>query len=165
MDDIYRSVTTPEKWDSVTRRESGSKQWYNNVKLFWSVSASTSTSTSALARLYLLTGYRVSSSIDEVHLLAEERGATLEVIISRMKSFGADSGRIIAVSATVPNIEDVAVWIGPGPHISRANGKARPMAHVLKFSDAFRTCPLQKYVFLSLLSVQAEDRMAERKVY
>ncbi|KAJ3368229.1 ATP-dependent DNA helicase MER3, partial [Entophlyctis sp. JEL0112] len=61
--------------------------------------------------------------IDEVHVLNEpRRGAVLEVIVSRMRtvntecllSGGGDSGkklRIIAISATAPNIEDIAVWL------------------------------------------------------
>ena len=53
--------------------------------------------------------------IDEVHMLAEERGATLEVIVSRMKTVNKDVSsakmRLIAISATVPNIGDVAEWL------------------------------------------------------
>ena len=43
----------------------------------------------------------------------EARGSTLEVVISRMKARGS-SVRFILVSATVPNIRDVAAWIGKG---------------------------------------------------
>ncbi|CAD6947752.1 unnamed protein product, partial [Tilletia laevis] len=49
--------------------------------------------------------------IDEVHILHEKgRGARLEVIVSRMKNYGQQI-RFVAVSATVPNLEDVAEWI------------------------------------------------------
>lgn len=41
----------------------------------------------------------------------ENRGSTLEVIISRMKT-GNAFVRLIVISATVPNIDDVARWIG-----------------------------------------------------
>lgn len=89
-------------------------------------------------------------SIDEVHLLAEERGATLEVIVSRMRAVNPDI-RFVAVSATVPNIEDVAVWLGPGAAASNrpvskdAEGNILPpMARVMKFGDEFRPVPLQK---------------------
>lgn len=44
---------------------------------------------------------------DEVHMLKEKRGAILEVVVSRMKQIKADL-RFVALSATVPNIEDVA---------------------------------------------------------
>lgn len=42
------------------------------------------------------------------------RGATLEVIISRMKTVSSESVnkiRIVAVSATVPNLVDIADWL------------------------------------------------------
>ena len=49
-----------------------------------------------------------------MHILNESRGSTLEVVISRMKARGK-SVRFILVSATVPNIGDVAAWIGNEP--------------------------------------------------
>ena len=54
--------------------------------------------------------------IDEVHLLNDPRGAALEAIVSRtkmlartpeMKSSSLSSVRFLAVSATIPNIEDL----------------------------------------------------------
>lgn len=46
-------------------------------------------------------------------MLKEKRGAVLEVVVSRMKQIGSGL-RMIALSATVPNIQDVArfVWFG-----------------------------------------------------
>lgn len=35
------------------------------------------------------------------------------MVVSRMKSLGSGV-RFVAVSATVPNIGDVATWLGPG---------------------------------------------------
>src|SRR5690554_6244573 len=49
--------------------------------------------------------------IDEVHILEESRGAVLEVIVSRMKTIGSDV-RFVALSATVPNSGDIALWLG-----------------------------------------------------
>ena len=46
----------------------------------------------------------------QVHILNESRGSTLEVVISRMKLRGSGV-RFVLVSATVPNIDDVAAWI------------------------------------------------------
>lgn len=43
----------------------------------------------------------------------ETRGSVLEVVTSRMKLRGPNI-RFILVSATVPNIQDVAKWIGSG---------------------------------------------------
>ncbi|XP_078484330.1 putative ATP-dependent DNA helicase HFM1 [Ciona intestinalis] len=86
-------LTTPEKWDSMTRR------WRDN--------------TSLVRRVHLFL-------IDEVHLLNDEaRGATMEAVVSRMKTVqsctnaGKDTGlRFVAVSATIPNTEDIAEWLG-----------------------------------------------------
>jgi hypothetical protein len=49
----------------------------------------------------------------KVHILNESRGSTLEVVTSRMK-FRGSLIRFVLVSATVPNIQDVAAWIGGG---------------------------------------------------
>lgn len=46
----------------------------------------------------------------QVHILNEPRGSTLEVVVCRMKTRGS-AVRFVAVSATVPNIDDVARWI------------------------------------------------------
>ena len=54
--------------------------------------------------------------IDEVHLLNDPRGAALEAIVSRIKIVSCNSKmklnplaqvRLVAVSATIPNIEDL----------------------------------------------------------
>lgn len=81
-------------------------------------------------------------SIDEVHLLAEERGSTLEVVVARMKR-NANTTRFIAVSATVPNIEDVGVWLGPGELPSNTEPQRdamrnRPMARVRSYLEYVR---------------------------
>lgn len=100
----------PEKWDAVTRRSS-----MNRI----------------LSRLHLM-------MIDEVHTLNEApRGATLEVVVARMKSRG-DGVRFVAVSATAPNIDDIARWIGntivpPSAEQSNSNPVASmPKARVFK---------------------------------
>ncbi|KAF1957066.1 P-loop containing nucleoside triphosphate hydrolase protein [Byssothecium circinans] len=91
-------VTTPEKWDSVTRK------WKDHEKLM------------RLIKLFL---------IDEVHILKENRGAILEAVVSRMKSVGTDV-RFVALSATIPNFVDVATWLGRNsiePHEPAMNEK------------------------------------------
>ncbi|KAK8068678.1 P-loop containing nucleoside triphosphate hydrolase protein [Apiospora phragmitis] len=77
-------VTTPEKWDSITRK------WSDHHRLL------------SMVRLVL---------IDEIHILNDSRGATLEAVVSRMKTSGANV-RFVGLSATVPNIEDIATWLG-----------------------------------------------------
>ncbi|KAF2110578.1 Sec63 Brl domain-containing protein [Lophiotrema nucula] len=106
-------ITTPEKWDSVTRK------WQDHAKLM------------KLVKLFL---------IDEVHILKEDRGATLETVVSRMKTIGTDV-RFVALSATVPNFEDVAKWLG--------KGAAEPYepANNEKFGEEFRPVKLKKHVY------------------
>jgi hypothetical protein len=72
-----------------------------------------------LSRIHLFLIDEVSRSCDvllhykhhtQVHILNELRGSTLEVVVCRMKARGT-AVRFVAVSATVPNIDDVAYWI------------------------------------------------------
>ncbi|KAK6516462.1 Sec63 [Arthrobotrys conoides] len=107
-------VTTPEKWDSVTRR------WSDHKKLL------------GLVRLFL--------QIDEVHILKEDRGATLEVVVSRMKTIGSRV-RFVALSATVPNSRDIATWLGKdcdNPNIP---------SHEERLGEEFRPVKLEKVVY------------------
>uniref|UniRef100_A0A3B4UBF4 DNA 3'-5' helicase n=1 Tax=Seriola dumerili TaxID=41447 RepID=A0A3B4UBF4_SERDU len=104
IQDSHIILTTPEKWDSMTRK------WKDNCLL-------------QLVRLFL---------IDEVHVVKDAtRGATLEVVVSRMKAVhdyrraqNPDAGlsmRFVAVSATIPNISDIADWLsnesGPATYL------------------------------------------------
>lgn len=86
------AVTTPEKWDSMTRK------WRDHREI------------AKMIKLVL---------IDEIHLVGDaNRGPTLEAIVSRFKSIQNDQekGRIrfVAVSASLPNIEDISKWINFG---------------------------------------------------
>lgn len=106
-------VTTPEKWDSMTRR------WEDHRKLL------------DLVRLFL---------IDEVHILKESRGATLEAVVSRMRTIGSNV-RFVALSATVPNAGDIADWLGK-------NGEEREQPAVMEvFGPEFRPVKLEKHVY------------------
>lgn len=106
-------ITTPEKWDSMTRK------WKDHIKLM------------QLVKLFL---------IDEVHILKESRGACLEAVVSRMKSIGTDV-RFVALSATVPNSDDIATWLG---HSSTTQHLP---AHRERFGEEFRPVRLQKHVY------------------
>jgi ATP-dependent DNA helicase HFM1/MER3 len=106
-------ITTPEKWDSVTRK------WKDHAKLM------------QLVKLFL---------IDEVHVLKDSRGATLEAVVSRMKSVGS-SVRFIALSATVPNSEDIATWLG------KSTVAQHLPAHREVFGEEYRPVKLQKFVY------------------
>jgi ATP-dependent DNA helicase HFM1/MER3 len=105
-------VTTPEKWDSITRK------WRDHQKLM------------QMVRLFL---------IDEVHILKEDRGATLEAVVSRMKTMGTDV-RFVALSATVPNSHDIATWL------SKDSSSPNIPAALERFGEEFRPVPLQKHV-------------------
>ncbi|WVQ77811.1 hypothetical protein IAR50_007501 [Cryptococcus sp. DSM 104548] len=127
-------VTTPEKFDSMTRRPRNMENMAHRLRLIM---------------------------IDEVHILRETRGATLEVVVSRMKGLGKGI-RFVALSATVPNIDDIARWLGPARHeygqlsrgvvIGKDLDKKKterktdvgdmPMAKVYKFGEEFRPVPL-----------------------
>ncbi|KAI8635519.1 P-loop containing nucleoside triphosphate hydrolase protein [Xylariaceae sp. FL1651] len=106
-------VTTPEKWDSITRK------WKDHRKLL------------DLVRLVL---------IDEVHILKDTRGATLEAVVSRMKTIEG-SIRFVALSATVPNIDDVAKWLG------RNHNNQNEPARYEVFGEELRPVKLQRYVY------------------
>ncbi|KAJ5570592.1 uncharacterized protein N7459_010022 [Penicillium hispanicum] len=106
-------ITTPEKWDSMTRK------WKDHMRLM------------ELVKLFL---------IDEVHILKEARGATLEAVVSRMKSIGSNV-RFVALSATVPNSEDIATWLGKD-----ATNQHLP-ARREHFGEEFRPVKLQKFVY------------------
>lgn len=106
-------ITTPEKWDSMTRK------WKDHMRLM------------QLVKLFL---------IDEVHILKESRGATLEAVVSRMKNIGSNV-RFVALSATIPNSEDIATWLGKD-----ATNQHVP-AHREHFGEDFRPVKLQKFVY------------------
>ncbi|KAJ7137709.1 P-loop containing nucleoside triphosphate hydrolase protein [Mycena epipterygia] len=103
-------ITTGEKWDSLTRNWADHSQILSQIQLFL---------------------------VDEVHILNESRGSTLEVVISRMKTRGS-AVRFVLVSATVPNIQDIAFWIG--------NKRRDHAATVFQFGEEFRPCKLTRHV-------------------
>ncbi|XP_054869969.1 activating signal cointegrator 1 complex subunit 3 isoform X2 [Amphiprion ocellaris] len=86
-------VTTPEKWDVVTRKSVG------DVAL------------SQIVRLLIL---------DEVHLLHEDRGPVLESLVARtIRQVESTQSmiRILGLSATLPNYLDVATFLHVNPYI------------------------------------------------
>ncbi|XP_063891886.1 uncharacterized protein LOC110374698 [Helicoverpa armigera] len=128
-------ITTPEKWDMLTRRWRDHRGLVEVIKLFL---------------------------IDEVHILNDEtRGPVLEAVVSRMKTIensaqsvhrieqlqkemqgqtisykSAPRIRFVAVSATVSNPEDVANWLGTSD---------KP-AVFYKFGDECRPVKLKRIV-------------------
>lgn len=96
-------VTTPEKWDVITRK-------------------ATDTSYTNLVRLIC---------IDEIHLLHDDRGPVLESIVSRTIRKTEQTGepvRIVGLSATLPNYKDVASFLRVDPEkgMFHFDGSFRP---------------------------------------
>ena len=108
--------TTPEKFDLATR------SWKRKTDIFSHISL---------------------VIIDEVHTLGDNRGAVLEAMVTRLLmisdnneiNFGTKPIRIIALSATVPNYQDIAKWI-------RAENPEETT-----FNDSFRSTPIETHVF------------------
>ena len=115
-------VTTPEKWDVISRKSSDTS--YTN-----------------LVRLLI---------IDEVHLLHDDRGPVLEAIVARtirrMEQLN-DPVRIVGLSATLPNYQDVAAFL----RVNTASG-------LLYFESNYRPCPLRQE-FIGLTETKAIKRL------
>ena len=80
-------VTTPEKWDVVTRKSTGDTELVQKVRLL---------------------------IIDEVHMLHDERGAVVESLVARTERQVESTQsliRIVGLSATLPNYIDVADFL------------------------------------------------------
>ncbi|SGY69108.1 BQ5605_C004g02960 [Microbotryum silenes-dioicae] len=94
VDETGVIVTTPEKWDVVTRKGAGAGDGdvADKVKLL---------------------------IIDEVHLLHEDRGAVVESIVARtLRQVESSQSliRIVGLSATLPNYVDVADFLRVNRH-------------------------------------------------
>lgn len=80
-------VTTPEKWDVVTRKGTGDTELVQKVRLL---------------------------IIDEVHMLHDDRGSVLESLVARTERQVESTQsliRIVGLSATLPNYVDVADFL------------------------------------------------------
>ncbi|GJN18769.1 hypothetical protein PR202_gb05967 [Eleusine coracana subsp. coracana] len=114
IDETQIIVTTPEKWDIVTRK-SGDRTYTQMVKLL---------------------------IIDEIHLLHDNRGPVLESIVARTVrqiETTKEHIRLVGLSATLPNYEDVAVFLRV-----RKDG-------LFHFDNTYRPCPLaQQYIGITV---------------
>uniref|UniRef100_A0A7N0T061 RNA helicase n=1 Tax=Kalanchoe fedtschenkoi TaxID=63787 RepID=A0A7N0T061_KALFE len=108
-------VTTPEKWDIITRK-SGDRTYTQIVKLL---------------------------IIDEIHLLHDSRGPVLESIVARTIRQIETTGepiRLVGLSATLPNYEDVALFL----RVDLNKG-------LFHFDNTYRPVPLaQQYVGITV---------------
>ena len=84
-------VTTPEKWDAVSRKMTNETSVANFVSLI---------------------------IFDEIHILNTDRGAVIESIVARtlrQVEFSQTMIRIVALSATLPNYFDIAKFLRVNP--------------------------------------------------
>jgi len=101
-------ITTPEKWDIITRK-SGDRTYTQLVRLI---------------------------IIDEIHLLHDHRGPVLESIVARtirQVETTQEMTRVIGLSATLPNYEDVAAFL-----------RVEPSKGLFHFDNSYRPVPLQQ---------------------
>nr|CAD7458407.1 unnamed protein product [Timema tahoe] len=115
-------VTTPEKWDVVTRKGSGDVALTNLVKLL---------------------------IIDEVHLLHGDRGPVVEALVARTLRLVESSQsmiRIVGLSATLPNYLDVARFLRVNPYIGLFffDSRFRPVPLSSTFVGVKAVKPLQQ---------------------
>ncbi|KAI5782700.1 Sec63 Brl domain-containing protein [Geopyxis carbonaria] len=85
-------VTTPEKWDVVTRKSVGDTELVQKVRLL---------------------------ILDEVHMLHDERGAVIESLVARTQRQVESTQsmiRIVGLSATLPNFKDVGDFLKVNPY-------------------------------------------------
>ena len=114
-------MTTPEKWDIVTRK-SGERAYTDLVKLV---------------------------IIDEVHLLHDLRGPVLEAIVARtirQVEQTSEAIRIVALSATLPNYQDVATFLRV------------PQKSLFYFDSTYRPVPLEQ-LYIGLTEKKAIKRL------
>jgi activating signal cointegrator complex subunit 3 len=107
MESCQMIITTPEKWDVITRK-GGEVSIASKVKLL---------------------------IIDEVHLLNDDRGSVIETIVARTTRQVETSQsmiRIVGLSATLPNYQDVAQFLG----VNARTG-------LFYFDASYRPVPLQ----------------------
>ncbi|XP_042032105.1 DExH-box ATP-dependent RNA helicase DExH17-like [Salvia splendens] len=148
MQDADIILTTPEKFDAVTRYriKDGGLSFFSDISLVL---------------------------IDEVHLLNDPRGAALEAVVSRikmlacspeMKSSPLSLVRFLAVSATIPNINDLAEWLMvPFQGIKKFGEEMRPVKLTTKVfgytpakNDFLFEKRLQNYIFDLLMQYSRE---------
>ncbi|XP_055382886.1 activating signal cointegrator 1 complex subunit 3 [Condylostylus longicornis] len=122
MQQTQMLVTTPEKWDVVTRKGAGDVALITLVKLL---------------------------IIDEVHLLHGERGPVVEALVARTLRLVESSQsmiRIVGLSATLPNYIDVARFlrVNPMKGLFYFDSRFRPVPLSTTFIGVKSLKPLQQ---------------------
>ncbi|XP_032222645.2 U5 small nuclear ribonucleoprotein 200 kDa helicase-like isoform X1 [Nematostella vectensis] len=115
-------VCTPEKWDIITRK-SGERTFTQLVRLI---------------------------IIDEIHLLHDDRGPVLESLVARtirQIETTQELVRLVGLSATLPNYEDVATFM-----------RVNPAKGLFFFDNSFRPVPLEQQ-FIGITEKKPIKRM------
>lgn len=108
IQDTQIIITTPEKWDIITRK-AGDRTYTQLVRLM---------------------------IIDEIHLLHDDRGPVLESLVARtirQVETTQEQVRLVGLSATLPNYEDVAAFL-----------RVDPDDGLFFFDSSYRPVPLQQ---------------------
>nr|KAG5691791.1 hypothetical protein BaRGS_003187 [Batillaria attramentaria] len=114
-------VCTPEKWDIITRK-GGERSYTQFVKLM---------------------------IFDEIHLLHDDRGPVLEALVARAIrniEITQEEIRLVGLSATLPNFEDVATFL-----------RVDPKEGLFFFDNSFRPVPLEQQ-FIGITEKKAVKR-------
>ncbi|CAI5738843.1 unnamed protein product [Peronospora farinosa] len=112
-------VTTPEKWDLLTRSSTVGRTLMTQMALV---------------------------VVDEVHLVGEApRGAVLEVLISRLRRFKRSGPpiRVIGLSTALANAGDVGQWLGG---ITASNANNHDDGQVYNFRASVRPVPMDVHI-------------------
>jgi len=97
----------------------------------------------------LTTSIISSLTVDEVHLLADDRGAVLETIVARTHRYVESSQspvRLVGLSATLPNYQDVATFL----RVSHKSG-------LYFFGPEYRPVPLDQ----TLIGITEKNRQRQ----
>lgn len=131
-------ITTPEKWDGISRHWQHRK-YVQQVGLV---------------------------VLDEIHLLGQDRGAILEVIVSRMRYISCacdEQIRFVGLSTALANASNIADWLGVGYcGLFNFRPSVRPVpckVYVSGFSEKGycpRMAAMNKPTFLQILALAPE---------
>lgn len=126
IDETQIIVTTPEKWDIITRK-SGDRTYTQLVKLL---------------------------IIDEIHLLHDNRGPVLESIVARTVrqiETTKEHIRLVGLSATLPNYEHVALFlrVDPKKGLFHFDNSYRPVALYQQYIGITVKKPLQRFQLMN----------------
>lgn len=136
--DTQLIITTPEKWDVITRK-SGERSYTRLVRLV---------------------------IIDEIHLLHDERGPVLESIIARtirQIESTQEMVRLIGLSATLPNYHDVATVLRVKPenlYAFKNNMRPIPLEQTyvgISVKSAFKRFQKMNEICYEKVTIHAKD--------